>query len=167
MIAVSKARHRGDILEFTIKNNNHLSVSGATFNLYVRGEDWIGENEPNVWTRSSSSSAAAAGSANNVRSSHSAGMHIDDTTATGPSTASTVIQHRDEHNLASFSDSFHKLHGNNKNANNNRISISINRFVHRHQQQVSEQAIYPACICIYSFIYSFIFTFRHPPLCVR
>lgn len=132
MITVSKARHRGDILEFTIKNNNHLSVSGATFNLYVRGEDWIGENEPNVWTRSSSS-----GSVNNVRSSHSTGMHIDDTTVTGPSTASTVA-HRDEHNLASFTDSFHKLHGNNKNANNNRISISINRFVHRHQQQVSD-----------------------------
>lgn len=149
---VSKARHRGDILEFTIKNNNHLSVSSATFNLYVRGEDWISEHEPNVWTRSSS----ASGNGNNARSSHTANMHIDDTTVLEPSTASATVHRDDQHNLASLSESFHKLHGSNKNVNNNhhRISISINRFVHRHQQQVSERVSIHSTFR--SFIYSFI-----------
>lgn len=84
-ILVSKARHRGDILEFTIKNNHYLTISSATFHLYVHGEEWRTENE-------------AA-------------------------------------NPTSVSGQSNRYH-NNKAANGNNLSISINRFVHRHQQQV-------------------------------
>lgn len=84
-ILVSKARHRGDILEFTIKNNHYLTISSATFHLYVHGEEWRAENE-----------------------------------AANPTSASG--QNNRYHN--------------NKAANGNNLSISINRFVHRHQQQV-------------------------------
>lgn len=138
---MSKARHRGDILEFTIKNNNHLSVSGATFNLYVRGEDWINENEPNIWMRN--------GHLNNARS-NVGGIHIDEN-AMSTSTVSTGAL--DDHNLATSSETIHKIHGNGKNVNNNHISISINRFVHRHQQQVS------ACIHSFSSTIMFIVLF--------
>lgn len=57
-LTVSKARHRGDILEFTIKNNEHLSISGVTFNLFVRGGDWLeDENEPNLLSRGPASAS--------------------------------------------------------------------------------------------------------------
>lgn len=120
---VSKARHRGDILEFTIKNNNHLSVSGATFNMFVRGEDWKAENE-----RGGSSSAKSS----------AGGMHIvDNASSAAAADTTTTTTNRDEQNFGTSSDAFHKLHSNSKNVNSNHISISINRFVHRHQQQVN------------------------------
>lgn len=79
---VSKARHRGDILEFTIKNNHHLSVVGATFYLFVRGDAWIADNG-----RDQSSSSIGGN---------------DETIRNGKQ----------------------------------KLSISINRFVHRYLQQV-------------------------------
>lgn len=134
---MSKARHRGDILEFTIKNNNHLSVSGATFNMFVRGEDWIAENEPNLLMRSGSGSSDRS----NVKS---GGMHSDENMSM--STVSTSMNAKDEQNIATSSDSLHKVHGNSNskivNNNNNHLSISINRFVHRHQQQVKIASSY-------------------------
>lgn len=90
---VSKARHRGDILEFTVKNNQHLSVVEAAFYLYVRGEDWIFDNDPTLlanYGRSSNSKSSSGGSIN------------DEVTHTG----------------------------------NKQIAISLNRFIHRHPQQV-------------------------------
>ncbi|XP_055312602.1 uncharacterized protein LOC129574537 [Sitodiplosis mosellana] len=115
---LSKARHRGDILEFTIKSTNNLFVSGATFNMFVRGEDWKAENE-----RSSGSSG---------RSNAGGGMQHTDDMAAGSSTTITTPTNRDVH---TSSESLHKLHS--KNVNSNHISISINRFIHRHQQQQS------------------------------
>lgn len=146
---MSKVRHHGDILEFTTKNNNHLYVSDATFNLFVRGEDWLTENDPNLWTRSSNaapetSSSKQKGSGNVGDSGASVlGSSMASASASEPATATATA--RDEHNnFATSSDSFHKLHSNSKNVNNkyNHISISINRFVHRHQQQVSAYVIY-------------------------
>lgn len=132
---VSKARHRGDILEFTIKNTNHLFVSGATFNMFVRGEDWKAENE-----RSSSSSSSSNGGKNNAF-----GMqHSDENGAAGSSATATVTTPINRDEYTSSESLPHKLHGNSKNVNSNHISISINRFVHRHQQQVS------ACIIIFA-----------------
>ncbi|XP_031634913.1 uncharacterized protein LOC116348153 [Contarinia nasturtii] len=132
---LSKARHRGDILEFTVKNNNHLSVSGATFNMYVRGEDWLAENEPNLLMRSGNGGGGGGGG---DRSNVKTGVMNSDENAP-MSTASTSMSTRDEQNIATSSDSLHKVHGNSKivNNNNNHLSISINRFVHRHQQQQS------------------------------
>lgn len=131
---VSKARHRGDILEFTIKNNNHLSVSGATFNMFVRGEDWLAENDPNLWNLHVGGGKMTTG-----------GIHIEENV----STMSAATGH-DEHSLTTSSDSFHKLHSNGKNVNNNQISISINRFVHRHQQQVSTCIHFVFCFILFA-----------------
>lgn len=38
-----KARHRGDILEFSIHAKQNLAVQEAIFNLHVHGLDWITE----------------------------------------------------------------------------------------------------------------------------
>lgn len=90
--------------------------------MFVRGEDWKAENE-----RSSSS--------NSGRNNAFGMQHSDDNGAAGSSAAVTTPINRDEY---TSSESIpHKLHGNGKNVNSNHISISINRFVHRHQQQVS------------------------------
>lgn len=115
---VSKARHRGDILEFTIKANNHLAVSGAIFNLFVRGEDWIRENEPGLLKgRFAAAGASLDGSVVDVSAS-SSGNGNDDSNGHSASGGS-----------------FYKHNSNNKNVNNNQLSISINRFVHRNPQQ--------------------------------
>lgn len=123
---MSKARHRGDILEFTIKNSNHLSVSGAIFNMFVRGEDWLSENESSLWIRSGN------GAGDSGAKSNTGGIE----NVVGSSTASATAQDETRTSFSTSADSFHKSHGKGKNVNNNHISISINRFVHRHQQQV-------------------------------
>ncbi|KAG4070249.1 hypothetical protein HA402_009812 [Bradysia odoriphaga] len=45
---VSKARHRGDILEFTIHHSSNLAISEAIFHLHIHGDDWITENIPSL-----------------------------------------------------------------------------------------------------------------------
>lgn len=45
---VSKARHRGDILEFSIHRSNNLAIGEAIFHLYIRGQDWIADNIPSL-----------------------------------------------------------------------------------------------------------------------
>lgn len=114
MIKVSKARHRGDILEFTIKNDQHLSVSSATFYLFVHGEDWISENEPTLLAR-----------LNSNRSKSKRGT--DDESSISSITTSSVTSPIES------DETVHKSPNNNKQP----LSISINRFVHRHPQQVT------------------------------
>lgn len=85
-------------------------MSGATFNLFVHGEDWIRENDPNL-----------------LKEHHIA----DDTSHTG---------NADNLNGYSASGGFfYKQNNNNKNLNSNHLSISINRFVHRNPAQQSQQ----------------------------
>lgn len=120
---MSKARHRGDILEFTIKDNNHLAVSGATFNLYVRGDDWIRENEPNLlknrYTPNSSDNNGERDIVSSIDGTKSVTDNIQESTDSG---------------------SIYKQNVNYKNLNNNQISISINRFIHRNPIQQSQSS---------------------------
>lgn len=121
--AVSKARHRGDILEFTIKDNNHLAVSGAIFNLFVHGEDWINENKPNLLKdRHVFDSIGGEEAADGSTGAKSA---IDD-----------VHEAMNGHGGAGDSGTS-RNHANSKS----QLSISINRFVHRGpvQQGQSQQ----------------------------
>lgn len=132
-LPVSKARHRGDILEFTIKTSNHLAVNGAIFNLFVRGEDWIRENDPNLLRGRITTASNSDGSSSIVdgTSSKSATNGRDDTIGVNASGG------------GGGSGSSHKHNSSNKNTNHNQLSISINRFVHRNpmqQQQTKSQS---------------------------
>lgn len=124
---VSKARHRGDILEFTIKDNNHLAVSGATFNLFVHGEDWIRENEPSLVKDRFIASASASADG------------MVDVTAQSSTASKSDNGHDDSNGYSASVGSFYKHNSNNKNVNNNQLSISINRFVHRNPTQQQQQ----------------------------
>lgn len=84
-------------------------MSGATFYLYVRGEDWLSENDPTLLARFNSNRAKAKGA-----------NEENPMTSVTPSTIVT-------------DDSLHKISSNFKR----QLSISINRFVHRHPQQVN------------------------------
>lgn len=123
--AVSKARHRGDILEFTIKDNNHLAVSGAIFNLFVRGEDWIDENKPNLLKDRHVSDSVG-------------GEEAADVSTGGKSAIDDVHDALNGHRGAGDSGT-----SRNHASGKSQLSISINRFVHRGPVQPAQSQQQP------------------------